>query len=157
MAFVMLGQILKDMKITQLSTKYRIITGIVSMIVYFLFCVISIYAYPGQVMDIHTNRFYSIFICGIMVVSGCYVLFVFAQKIRWPHWITYIGKNTLYYYLLSPYMMMILRKIYLTLGINTEELLISLLSFILTVVACTVAAFMCNRYLPFLSRKTNKV
>lgn len=155
LAFVMIGQIFKDLNITQIHTKYRAITGIVSMMVYLALFVISVYAYPGQAMDIHTNRFYNFFICGCMIASGCYGLFVSAHKARWPRWIIYIGKNTLYYYLLSPYFMMLLKIIYQKAGLNVENLLISLFSFVSTCIACTIAACVCNRYLPFLSRQTN--
>lgn len=119
---------------------------------------ISIHYFPGEAMDVHNNIYYSYSICGAMIFTGLTVLFtVFCRINNFPKWVTFVGQNTLAFYILHYYVRRVIKKACSLTGLSLPNSLQSnLIEFALVCVVLTLIAYMLNTWLPEAVGKKNR-
>lgn len=125
--------------------------------IYMLLGLLSLKLYPGQCLDVHLGRYYSIPICLGMIVLGVIVLFCAAErKAVFPKWLVFIGQNTLLFYLWNAYVkkmfMLGLKLLKITLP---DNLMGTIITTVFILCGCSVCAIIVNWYFPRLVGKTS--
>lgn len=129
---------------------------VLMFMVYLTLCYISQYIFEDITFDCNLNQYYHIGYCLLLIFLGCLSCFMLVKKIEtFPKWLTYIGQNTIILYLwagLALLLFVILNK----LGINMpeESLLINVIQTVWATIVCMGAAYIVNRYLPFILGKS---
>jgi len=113
--------------------------------------VCSIFLFPDQRMDVHTNRYYSFWLCGLMILIGLLVWFVGAQRMKkFPRWLVFVGQNTLVFYIVHYHV----RRAF-SWGIDKTGLPFpqgiagSIIEFVIVCLILTVISLIINKWLPF--------
>ena len=151
--FLLLG---RELKIHMASVeKLSVKTIILIFTTYIILAIISCILFPGQTMDIHTNRYYNIFLCLAMIFTGNLFLFSAASRIvvKWNP-LAFIGQNSILFYLWGGYMAGFVKHFLEIIHVpSSNQILYALIVTILTCVGCGVTAIFINRYLPFVNGK----
>ena len=131
-------------------------TGIVVLcVIYVLLGVLSERLFPGQTMDVHTNRYYNLLICFSMIMIGNVSLFgIFSRMhIKWKP-LVYIGQNSMLFYLWGGYMSgfanQILKLVHLQ---SIHPIPYAVITTMIACIGCGVSSFLINRYVPFINGK----
>lgn len=130
--------------IARYKERYKTIPRIVistTIVLYVLLAFFSLQLYPDQSLDIHTGNFYNFTLCLGMILIGCHSLF--ALGLRWnpsEKVLSSVGRNTMFIYILSPYMLEVLSRIFskilISLPIGCTALIYTVITtFILNIVA----------------------
>lgn len=151
--FLLIGYIFRQYE-KQLN-KLNIWEIIVLLSFYFVLCYISKYLFDSNKFDCNRNLYYNIPYCLMLIILGCTSLFLLVKKItKFPFFLIYIGKNTFILYLWAGYSLLffvILSKWGIVLP--EKNLLYSILQTIWAVTTCMLAAYLLNRFLPFVMGK----
>lgn len=107
-------------------------------------------------MDVQSSSYYPPLLCAIMVVSGCAFLMYYARWIKMPGWLTFIGRNTLIFYLFHGRILAFFEPLIgkIPHGLRSNVLTglpISLAICALLCGACAVCSILIRRHLPFLA------
>lgn len=78
--------------------------SVILMAVYIILGCVSMMCYPGKAMDVHTNTYHNIALLLCMVIIGVSALFLSFSRLSVRNRIlSFIGQNTLVFYMLNPY------------------------------------------------------
>lgn len=75
-AFLLIGGIYRKYEkniLAKFEKRYCLVLGF-SM--YLLLGILTLILYPGQNLDVHTNKYYNLLICGLMIILGILLLFL---------------------------------------------------------------------------------
>ena len=125
--------------------------------VYIALGILSLVIYPGQVMDVHLNEYYSHAICQLMIWIGIGILFVLAAAVikKYPKWWVLIGQNTLVIYLFHSFVVRAGVKAFSIVHLPVNRITNILLTAIVTAV-CLSISLLINRFLPELMGKKRR-
>ena len=126
--------------------------------VYIAMGFVSLKIWPTDRIDVHMNQYYNWPYCFAMMLLGCFMVFIFADKLnKTPYVLRFIGQNTLVYYLLNTY------------GIKAGVRVLSLVKIsipksiggaciktLIACITCAVAAIVINNFLPEIVGKKRK-
>lgn len=105
-------------------------------------------------MDVHKNYFYNTTVVTILILMGNYVLFTFAKSIiRYPKLLTFIGQNTIIFYVFHYDTLMPLSLMADKLGINIDNWVGVLAKMAWSVTICVIISCITNRWAPELVGK----
>lgn len=155
-AFLALGYVLKN-KWPKLKTGY-----ICALFAFYLgLCVLSLIIYPGLTMDVHSNVYYSIPLCTILIGIGCVSVFLIAERIgKAPRLLVFLGQNTLILWTMNGYFLFVLNVVLRRLSIVLpDNLLIAIIKVVYVCIGCGLLSVFVNKYLPEIvgkKRKTEK-
>ena len=97
--FMLFGYLFRNYEEKSQSGTFRLILGLCCTILYLILGVLTLVLYPGQCMDVHVCRYYSLPICLGMIVTGLIAVFLAFRKFYIRDGIlSFIGKNTLVFY-----------------------------------------------------------
>ena len=160
-AFIAVGLWLKEEKVLQDRRGLALGTGTA---VYIIGIIVTLVTYPGQNLDVHTNSYYNLLICAVLIISGCSVCFIGAEWFDSKHPIkknnplVFIGQNTLVYYMLCSYVIKVwdkgLKLVHLSIPNGPLEWIINT---VVMCIGCAVIAAIINRFAPILVGKRKKV
>lgn len=124
--------------------------------IYIALGILSLVLYPGQVMDVHLNEYYSHVICQLMIWIGIGTLFALAAVIKkYPKWWVMIGQNTLVIYLFHSFAVRAGVKAFNVIHLPVNRMTNILLTAIATAV-CLSISLLINRFLPELMGKKRR-
>ena len=156
-AFIAIGLLLKEGK--ELREKRGLAFGI-GVSVYILGVIITMSAYPRQNLDVHTNSYYNLLICVVLIVAGCTACFIGAEwfdtkrPIKKTNLLVFIGQNTLVYYMLCSYVIKVwykgLKLLHLSIPGGPIEWVVNT---VVMCIGCAVIALLINRFAPILVGK----
>ena len=153
--YIIIGGLLKRWieRIEEASSISKV--SVALSIVYIILGYISVMCYPGETMDVHNNTYYNVALLLFMVITGNSALFLLFSKLSFRNKIlSFIGQNTLVFYMLNPYAVKILQTVAKKMGFIT--LSGSLVFFIETIFVCMICAvfsILINRFCPWMLGK----
>lgn len=126
--------------------------------IYGLLCVGSLLLFPGRMMNIQHQNYYHLPLNLLMIFTGCLSLMLLAKQIgKAPRLLCFIGQNTLIFYIWEAYPRTILKKALSMVGLSLPEGIIGkLILLVVTLIGCSLAALIMNRFLPELVGKKRK-
>lgn len=118
--------------------------------IYICMCVISMQLFPGEVIDVHNNRYFNIPFCLVQIILGCLLLFTTASKANFKSkTMSIIGQNTLVIYCWHTYAFLILSVGLSVVGFELQiNWFTALVKLLWATVVCSVLALLLNRFLP---------
>lgn len=158
--YMLLGRLYSwhEPQITAISLSRKRISTLVLAAAYLVLAAVNTLAYPDRHVDIHLNVYNCLPLTLVMIIIGCYLAFTIFQSIRIPRWLSFIGQNSLCFYLLHGRFKTIFRALFSMLHIPAGNVVVT--SVIVTVLIClclSVCALLINRCLPFIvGRKRTK-
>ncbi len=125
---------------------------------YVILIAVTMKFYGGASMDVHTSRYYSYWVCALLIFTGMLFLWVAAGRVkRFPRWIIFVGRNTLVFYICHYYVRMAWRIGMRMIGVTPGKSFIwYLLQFALICVAMSIASLILNRWFPWAVGKRKK-
>ena len=155
--FIAVGLWLKEEKMLRIRKGAAV--GIVC-VVYAIGIIVTLVAYPGQNLDVHTNSYYNLLICSVLIVAGCVACFIGAEwldskyPIKKNNPLVFIGQNTLVYYMLCSYVIKVwekgLKLIHISIPASPLEWIINT---VVMCIGCAVIALVINRLAPWIVGK----
>lgn len=145
--FLLAGYFIKyfEEKIAKLNWRWLLL----SCVAYVGLCVVSLLVFPTGVLDVHKNVYYHLPLCLLLIGLGLFTCFAIASRIsRAPAFLTFIGKNTLVFYIWSGYAVWAINKALQIAGIHLESLLMMIAHTAMQCAICGIAALLLNRFLP---------
>ena len=126
--------------------------------VYIALGVLSVIIYPGEVLDVHLNKYYNYVFCQLMIWIGIGILFVFASKHiqKYPKWWVLIGQNTLVIYLLHSFVVKAGIKAFSLLHLPVNRMTNILLT-VIVISVCLRISLLIKKFIPVLMGKKRKV
>lgn len=140
------------------NDKSELILGIGCTVVYLLLGILTLVQYPGLCMDVHVCRYYNLPICLVMIVTGIVAVFLAFRRFYTREGIlSFIGKNTLVFYMVGSQCKGVTLAILKKLGIVLPKnpFIWALLCLIICL-ECTAASIILNRWMPELVGKTRR-
>lgn len=128
----------------------------IAIIIYFLFVYMTMYYFPGSSLDVHTNRYYNLPICVVLIFTGITILFtLFRKKELAPQWLVYIGQNTLIIYILHSFCLGGFHRLSILYPpIASIPLpLYGIIDSCIAIISCCLLAKVVNKYAPFIVGK----
>lgn len=152
-AFLALGYVLKN-KWPKLKMCY--ICGLIAL--YLGLCFISLIVYPGKALDVHSNVYYNIPLCILLIGIGCVSVFLFAERIgKAPRILIFFGQNTLILWTMNGYFLFVLNAVLRRLAITLpDNLPIAIIKLVYVCIGCGLLSILVNRYLPEIVGKRRK-
>lgn len=131
-------------------------TGFFVLIAYILICY-SAYRICRNVIDVHTNYYFNIFYCIIMIISGNVSIFIigyhyFNSRIFKP--IAFLGKQSLTVYLLSGFYMFLtnpLRDIIIRILNLNSTVTVNVINSIMCCIVLSFISFLLSKYIPIIN------
>ena len=122
-----------------------------ALIAYICLCFLSNIIFPGQILDVHLNKYYNLPYCLILIYLGLFILFTAGAKSDFRSWImSFIGQNTLVLYIwhILVFHMLIHGASFLgwQMPFNGWTAIIKV---VWACLICGLGAVILNRYLPF--------
>lgn len=150
-AFILIGRIYRERGDALREVAGRWILP-ASLAVYAAGIALSLLLFPGETMDVHLSRYYSLPLCAALIVSGLLILFFAAESVgHFPRWICCIGENTLLIYLLHRHVLTALHYGLKLLHVTLPENLAGYgIEFVFAMAASTVCAWLIGRWCPAL-------
>ena len=154
-AYIVVGRLLKQWIENTNKQRRDFKASVILATVYFILGSASMVYYPGKTMDVHTNTYYNVVLLLCMIIVGISALFLFFSSFSLRNkLLSFIGQNTLVFYMLNPYAVkifnVITRKIGLTISENLPDFLIK------TLFVCLISAIfsiLINREFPWILGK----
>lgn len=132
-------------KIAKLNWGWLLLSGAA----YLGLCAVSLLVFPTGVLDVHKNAYYHLPLCLLLIGLGLFTCFAIASRIgRAPAFLTFIGQNTLVFYIWSGYAVWAINKALQIAGIHLESPVMMIAHTAAQCVVCGVAAFLLNKLLP---------
>jgi len=120
------------------------------LLLYILMCFFSPYIFADMMFDIHLGEYFNIPYCLAMILLGCFGVMLAANYINnFPHWLVYVGQNTLMIYLWAFWgnvFFVVLGKF----GFHLQNGTIykGLIETAVSITICCVLSIVVNRYIP---------
>ena len=150
--FILVGYLLRDLKI---DGNKKIIETVLycGAGVYFLLGILTMIMYPGKSLDVHLFHYYNVLVCLLMIFLGCGILVeLFKCRNVSNKVLSFIGQNTLVFYLLGGYAQGLCSKIFSRFfGLITPLSAIVVLLFMCAILS--LASVIINHYFPFMVGK----
>lgn len=122
----------------------------IGVAIYICIAILSIYFYPGVNLDVHRGEYYNYLVCALMIFGGCTLLFSIAKRFEFHSKVlSFIGRNTLIYYIWASYPVTIYNALTSGLGLSIKNIYIN--AFVETAFVCCVCAILAalvGRFLP---------
>ena len=136
----------------------KLLTFILSLIVYGALVTVSLIYYPGQTMDFHKTLYYNPVICLIMIFTGITCCIYISSRLKsnkLTQLISVMGQNTLVVYLLNGIIVAQFAKVFRRIGMGTNgfSLLVSVIITVLACIICTIVSVVCGKICPILIGK----
>ncbi len=148
--FILLGRVYRDRRaVLRGSWRWVLPAGLA---VYAAGIAASAYFFPGQSLDVHLSRYYSIPLCAVLIAAGLITVMAAADKVnRFPAFLCYIGKNTLIIYLLHGYVRTAFSRGLSMLRWSLPKGLPGhVIEFVAVMLVTAACAMIVNRWFPFL-------
>lgn len=101
-AFMLCGFLFRYFEGELKDDKFRLTLGLGCTVIYLLLGSLTLVQYPGQCMDVHVCRYYNLPICLAMIVTGLLAVFLAFRRFYTREGIlSFIGKNTLVFYMVG--------------------------------------------------------
>lgn len=125
---------------------------------YIVLCWLGMRLFPGQTIDVHLSHYFNIPCCMLLIILGCSVLFIAAQKSNFSSFtMSFIGQNTLILYMWHGLAIMFLVKGLSILGCNMPvNSWTALIKMICAILICGIAAIAINRFVPWVVGKEHR-
>lgn len=129
---------------------------------YLTLCVLSLWLFPAQSLDVHLNRYYNLPLCALLIISGVFFTFTLFRLLDIKHsWIVFIGQNTLLIYMLHFGILKLINHYcgFLSAFHIYPISILGLAKSTLAIFICCIIAFAVNRYIPEIvgKQRTKKV
>lgn len=154
-AYIIVGNLLKQWIENTDKLRGNFKAPVILAIVYFVLGGASMVYYPGKTMDVHTNTYYNIVLLLCMVIVGISALFLLFSSFSLRNiLLSFIGQNTLVFYMLNPYAVKILNVITRKMGFTMSENLPGfLIKTLFVCLICTIFSMLINRGFPWILGK----
>lgn len=138
------------------TLKWRVL--ILASALYIGLCTLSLFIFPGQVLDVHHSWYYNIPYCLILIFLGLFVLFSIAPRLKtFPRFVVFIGRNTLVYYIWSSYVAGAFGLCLSFAGVTLpNNWFIAMIRLAVCCIGCGICAWILNKYVPGLVGKESK-
>lgn len=161
-SFLLLGYVIKYMdnenQVSKIVNTSR--CTIITSVAYIMVCIAIIKCPPpiGIVneiaMDVHRNYFYNIGVIACLVLLGNFSIFRIAKYIdKFPKFLTFIGQNTIIFYIFHYDTLMPLSILSKKLGYDLSSWGYVPLKIIWSILICSLLASVINNYIPELAGK----
>jgi len=156
--YLMIGHVFRNLEPRlQKPRRWPALLGIV----YVLLGAYVLTAYSQSIFDVQSNSYFEPLLCMLMVLCGCGFLFSYARFWPTPRWLTFIGRNTLIFYLFHARILDMLQPLIRLIPHPLRSdwrtgLPISLLICALLCAICALCSRLIDRWLPLLSGKAKK-
>ncbi len=130
---------------------------LIGFLVYIGLGILSLLVFPGQVMDVHLNKYYDYLICHAMIWIGIFGLFIACAKYlkKFPGWWVCVGQHTLVIYLFHALVVRLCMKAFGLVHIPINRLTNTLLT-ALTCAICLGISLLIHWLIPELMGKKRK-
>lgn len=150
--YILLGYLFKlfEQKISRLNWWHLLALTVL----YVGIGVVSLIVWPSSYIDVHNNYYYNYPVCITMIVLGCVTIFAAARKLgegegfRIPRLVSFLGQNTIIYYLLHSKNIAILVFILSSLSLDPPEPVLVCLKVVFAYVLCGLEAMIILRVCP---------
>ena len=161
--FLLIGLLIKNVDIKNVDIKKTSSVCTLFYISIMLTTILNILPLPiscyGIIpMDVHKNFFFSIPMCFSLIITGNLAIFhVFKHIIHFPSIISFIGQNTIVFYVfhydtLRPFDIILSKLGFIT----PETWILVIIKLIYSILVCSCIALVFNKFLPQLVGKRNK-
>lgn len=125
---------------------------------YVILIVVTMTVCGGKSMDVHTSRYYSYWVCPLLIFTGMLFLYLAADRVkRFPRWIIFVGRNTLVFYICHYYVRMLWKIGMKMIGITPGKSFVwYLMQFVVVCAAMSIASLILNRWFPWAVGKRKK-
>ena len=149
-AFLVIGSVYKkheEYLLEKLGKPQYVCLG---FFVYVILGIITMVFYPGQNLDVHTNKYYNFTICGLMILIGIVVIFIIFEKYikKYPPIVTLVGQNTLVIYICNNLVISVIRFVSKRTGLPYDGIFPGLITAVIACVACTVLSLLTKKLMP---------
>lgn len=154
-AFMVIGYLFKHY-IEHMNVPVVII--LFGVLAYVLMVVITINLWPGKYLDVHLNKYYNLFFCFVMIYLGCFEMFlIFSRLKKVPKLLSFIGRNSLFYYMTHGYVITVL-SVFLKLLKQGDKVtwIGAFFQTCIVCICCGIGAVIVNRFLPEVLGKRRK-
>ena len=118
---------------------------------------VNLRVWPDKCIDVHLNRYFNLPFNMLMIWLGCATLLALGSRLdRAPRALTFIGRNTLIFYMLHNYVIRGLEYALARFGLRFSGVPRALLLIPLTCLICAAASLLINRFLPELAGRRRK-
>lgn len=123
---------------------------------YILLCIASFTIFPGKILDVHLNAYYCIPINILSIIAGNTALMCLGRHFSITSTVlSFIGKNTLTYYVIHEYVVGVIRLLLHILGVKESGSYLFELGVLIAVcLVCAAISCVINKYCPFLVGKS---
>ncbi len=127
------------------------------LVIYVAMGYISLIIWPSACLDVHMNNYYNWPYCFTMMILGCFTAFIFANKIgKAPRVLSFIGQNTLVFYLLHSNNIRVGVRFLSMLKIDLPDSLWGAITkTLIACIGCALEAVLLNRFFPVVVGKKN--
>ncbi len=154
--FLAVGLFIREFS-RDLNERKRYILILSFVVIYVILGLLTLHFYPGKCMDVHLNYYYDYIICSLMIIIGLicvFLLFEFIFEFKKMKILTFIGQNTLVYYMLNAKVYLVFQKFLKICHLSLEEGPAGwFITTIVLCVGCGIISVILNKYVPFLVGK----
>lgn len=156
--FMLGGFLFRSFEGELINDRFRLTLGLECTAVYLLLGIFTLLEYPGQCMDAHVCRYYDLPICLAMIVTGLLAVFLAFRKFYTREGIlSFIGKNTLVFYMVGSQCKAATLAILKRLGIILpKNPFVWAVVCLIICLECAVISIILNRWMPVLVGKSGR-
>ena len=147
-AFFLLGFLFREYEMSLIRIGWKYIA--LGFAIYIVLIYLSVFIFSQATIDVHTNRYYNIPYCFIIIVLGCMLLCMSFSKAKINNYVlNIIGQNTLIIYMWHGLFIGLLVKLIPSLGLYESGFLFKAsIKTIWALLACLCCAYFINKYMP---------
>ncbi len=126
--------------------------------VYIALAIGSKFLFPRKILDVHTDVYYNIPYCFLLITVGCVALFACARHLqKIPRWLCFIGQNTLVFYIHATFWTDLAKEGLSLLKISLPKTWWGMLILLaLSCIGCAFEAIVLNKIFPEANGKKRK-
>ncbi len=107
--------------------------------------------YPGESIDVHMVKYFSIPLCAVQIILGVLFMFIVFSRIdNYPKWLLAVGKDSLVIYMWHPYIIAILLRLMAKTGISLHYMLTGLIVTVVGIFVCCLLTALIRKFAPFM-------
>lgn len=154
-AFLLIGYILRYYEKHFFSMGWGYIARMI--LTYVLLGIISMNLWPGKNIDVNHNYYICYPYSLVMIYVGCIAAFLIAKRMKHiPGFLSFIGQNTLLYYMSHNFVISGVRRLYKIIGVNMSLVPSVIITTFITCIVCGMFAMTINRFFPILAGNRQK-
>ena len=148
--FLITGYVIRKKESMKCSRKTESIVILAALIAYILLGCITLRLYPGKCMDVHVSRYYNIPICLSMILIGLILVFALFRRYYIRDGIlSFIGKNTLVFYMIGSMCKAATLKAIKVFGVELPGNALSWLALLIVIcIECALISVFLNKVFP---------